>query len=70
MTDKPIHINPWLAERIKEYRQQRGEEMLRNDYEIVRSMGSKLSWEQLLAHRALDYAMRWDPFLMTLVKVC
>ena len=66
MTDKPIHINPWLAERIKEYRQQRGEEMLRNDYDIVRSMGSKLSWEQLLAHRALDYAMRWDPFLMTL----
>lgn len=66
MTDKPIHINPWLAERIKEYRQQRGEEMLRNDYEIVRRMGSKLSWEQLLAHRALDSAMRWDPFLMTL----
>ena len=66
MTDKPIHINPWLSERIKEYRQQRGEEMLRNDYDIVRSMGSKLSWEQLLAHRALDYAMRWDPFLMTL----
>lgn len=66
MTDNPIHINPWLGERIKEYRQQRGEEMLRNDYDIVRSMGSKLSWEQLLAHRALDYAMRWDPFLMTL----
>lgn len=66
MTDKPIHINPWLAGRIKEYRQQRGEEMLRNDYDIVRSMGSKLSWEQLLAHRALDYAMRWDPFLMTI----
>ena len=66
MTDNPIHINPWLAERIKEYRQQRGEEMLRNDYEIVRRMGSKLSWGQLLAHRALDSAMRWDPFLMTL----
>lgn len=66
MTDKPIHINPWLAERIKEFREQRGEEMLRNDYEIVRRMGSKLSWEQLLAHRALDSAMRWDPFLMTL----
>ena len=68
MTDKPIHINPWLAERIKEYRQQRGEEMLmlRNDYEIIRSMGSKLSWEQLLAPLALHSAMRWDPFLMTL----
>lgn len=66
MSDKPIHISPWLAERIKEFRQQRGEEMLRNDYDIVRSMGSKLSWEELLAHRALDYAMRWDPFLMTL----
>lgn len=66
MSDKPIHINPWLAERIKEFREQRGEKMLRNDYEIVRRMGSKLSWEQLLAHRALDSAMRLDPFLMTL----
>lgn len=42
MTDKPIHINPWLAERINEYREQRGEKMLRKDFEIARRMVEQL----------------------------
>ena len=49
-----MRINPWLAEKVKEYRNLNEDSVLHGDYEIAVRCGSKLSWEQHLAFRATD----------------
>ena len=41
-------INPWLAEKVQEYRNQNKDSVLRADYEFSVQSGSKLSWDQHL----------------------
>lgn len=54
MNDKPAPINPFLAEKLKEYRSSTSEKEMRADYEkaseyYVKS-GTKRSWEDLVRH--------------------
>lgn len=59
-------INPWLAEKVQEYRNQNKDSVLRADYEFSVQSGSKLSWDQHLTIRALQSALKWDSFLQTI----
>lgn len=59
-------INPWLAEKLKEYRSRHSDEELRRNYETECALGVSLSWDEYHQSRALYEAMRWDPFLRTL----
>lgn len=61
-----MNINPWLEEKVQEYRNQRNDSVLRADYDISVQKGSKLSWEQHLTVRALQSALKWDSFLQTI----
>ena len=61
-----MNINPWLAEKVQEYRNQNKDSVLRADYDISVQAGSKLSWDQHLTVRALQSALKWDPFLQTI----
>ena len=61
-----MRINPWLAEKVKEYRNLNEDSVLHGDYEIAVRCGSKLSWEQHLAFRALESAVKWDSSLLTI----
>ena len=61
-----MNINPWLEEKVQEYRNQRNDSVLRADYEISVQAGSKLSWDQHLTVRALQSALKWDSFLQTI----
>ncbi len=59
-----MRINPWLAEKVKEYRNQNADSVLHGDYEIAVRTGSKLSWEQHLAFRAMCEALKANPCLV------
>ena len=59
-------INPWLAEKLKEYRSRHSDEEMRRDYETDFALGVNLSWDEYHQSRALYEALRWDPFLQTL----
>lgn len=61
-----MNINPWLAEKVQEYRNQNKDSVLRADYEFSVQSGSKLSWDQHLTIRALQSALKWDSFLQTI----
>lgn len=61
-----MNINPWLAEKVQEYRNQNKDSVLRADYEFSVQSGSKLSWDQHLTVRALQSALKWDSFLQTI----
>lgn len=62
-----MNINPWLAEKINEYRRDFDAVMIRLLYEdSVKNDGCDLSWEQYVAVQALDFAFKEDKFLMTL----
>ena len=61
-----MRINPWLAEKVKEYRNLNEDSVLHGDYEIAVRCGSKLSWEQHLAFRAMCEALKADPYLVTI----
>ena len=61
-----MNINPWLAEKLMEYRSRHSEEELRQNYEMACVLGVTLSWDEYHQSRALYEAMRWDSFLQTL----
>ena len=61
-----MNINPWLAEKVQEYRNQNKDSVLRADYDFIVQAGSKLSWNQHLTVRALQSALKWDSFLQTI----
>lgn len=61
-----MSINPWLAEKLTEYRSRHSDEELRREYEAKCAFGMSLSWNEYHQSRALYEAMRWDPFLQTL----
>ena len=66
MNKSAFPINPWLAEKVQEYRKQNKDSKLRADYDISVQAGSKLSWDQHLTVRALQSALKWDSFLQTI----
>lgn len=66
MTDSPIHINPWLATKLTEYRSRHSDEEMRRDYETDCALSVNLSWDEYHQQRALYEAMRLDSFLQTL----
>lgn len=61
-----MNINPWLLEKVQEYRNQNKDSVLRADYDFLVQAGSKLSWNQHLTVRALQAALKWDSFLQTI----
>lgn len=61
-----MKLNPWLTEKVLEYRNQHDDSVLRADYDLSAQTGSKLSWDQHLAVRALQSAFKGDPFLQTI----
>lgn len=66
MKGKSIPINPWLEDKVLEYREKNGDLVLRIDYEISVKRGSRLSWSQHLTASALASALESDSFLLTL----
>ena len=65
MSEKPDPINPWLAERIMEYRHDHKEEYIRKCYVSYLDEDPDSSWADFLAVAALKYKISRDPFLMT-----
>lgn len=65
MSEKPDPINPWLAERIMEYRHDHKEEYIRKGYVSYLDEDPDSSWADFLAVAALKYKISRDPFLMT-----
>ena len=59
-------LNPWLEEKVQEYRRMNNAMVLRANYAIAVKKGARLSWSQHLILRALASAMEKDPFLKTL----
>lgn len=65
MSEKPDPINPWLAERIMEYRHDHKEEYIRKCNVSYLDEDPDSSWADFLAVAALKYKISRDPFLMT-----
>lgn len=65
LNEKPTPVNPWLAERIKEYRHDYKEEYIRKRYVSYLDEDPESSWSDFLAVAALQHKIRRDPFLMT-----
>lgn len=65
MSKDPFPINPWLAEKVMEYRSGHSDQEMRADYEYVCQFSDNYSWQQYHLARALLEAMRGDPFLQT-----
>ena len=63
--EEPTPVNPWLAERIMEYRHDHKEEYIRKCYVSYLNEDPDSSWADFLAVAALKYIIRRDPFLMT-----
>ncbi|MBP5558863.1 MAG: tetratricopeptide repeat protein [Bacteroidales bacterium] len=63
--EEPTPVNPWLAERIMEYRHDHKEEYIRKCYVSYLDEDPDSSWADFLAVAALKYKIRRDPFLMT-----
>lgn len=65
MSEKPDPINPWLTERIMEYRHDHKKEYIRKCYVSYLDEDPDSSWADFLAVAALKYKISLDPFLMT-----
>ena len=65
LNEKPDPVNPWLAERIKEYRHDYKEEYIRKRYVSYLDEDPDSSWSDFIAVAALQHKIRRDPFLMT-----
>ena len=66
MIHPTLPLNPFLAEKIGEYRSGKTDEMLREDYETAaEEAGRELSWAKHLALRALEAVRRGNTFLLT-----
>lgn len=63
--EEPAPVNPWLAERIMEYRHDHKEEYIRKCYISYLDENPDTSWSDFIAVAALQYKIRRDPYLMT-----
>ena len=62
-------MNPWLAEKVIEYRERHSDKALREEFQAANEAnaeaGIRRSWEECLAVIALRDALLEDPFLLT-----
>ncbi|MBO4416517.1 MAG: hypothetical protein J5801_00180 [Bacteroidales bacterium] len=68
LNKKPIPVNPWLAEVIREYRQNRGDDYLRKRYKSFQDDYPRIGWTEFLEYTALEDKVAREPFLLTARK--
>ena len=60
-----LHINPWLAKQIEDYRKKHKDSVLRRRYEQAVKRHPMKLWPRFLAEQALLDAVKKNPFLKT-----
>ena len=67
MTNKDLiesmEMNPWLVDKVKEFRHSHSEIVLRKDFAKEQEMTKDLDWEDYVTWRSIIDAMNYNPFL-------